>query len=88
MFFLGETYTLLNFDSLETKIGIKKTFGMNLVNLLWRDISYGQNELIDLHFNRKISAMNSKTYSIMDSIEVLLYDSAGNAIGSTKHQGH
>ncbi len=62
--FLGKTSTILNFDSLENKIGIKKTFGMNLTYNLWYDLSKGFNKVVDLQNKKLLDKENVLDYPL------------------------
>lgn len=85
---LGNTYTLLNFDSLETQIGIKKTHGMSLTSNIWYDLSKGFNKIVDLRTNKVIPPGQIIDYPLNDElISVPYYDSLGNVIGSKKMKG-
>jgi len=86
--FLGDTYTLLNFDSLETQIGIKKTYGMSLTYNIWYDLSRGFNKVVDLRNNKAIPSGQIIDYPFNDElISVPYYDSLGKLIGSKKMKG-
>ena len=67
--YLGNTYSILNFDSLESGLGLKKNYGMTLPLALWYDLSKGFNSVIDLKSNSTISPQNIMDFSAFDSTE-------------------
>ena len=64
---IGKTYTDLNLDSLENRIGIKKTYGKNLTQNLWYDLANGYNKLYDLKNHKVIDKTNVLSYPISDN---------------------
>ena len=72
IFFLGKTYSVINFDSLESTSSLKKTYGMSLGLTIWYDLSKGYNSVLDLKTNKRILQNNVLTYSPFDSIEVIV----------------
>lgn len=70
VYFLGQTNTILNIDSVESACSLKKSFGMNLYLNLWHDLAHGYNQVIDLKDNTIIPRKIVLNYSPFDSTEL------------------
>jgi len=67
--YLGDTHSILDFDSIERRSFLKKNYGMTLSLLLWHDLSLGFNEAVDLKDGRVVPANEIMMTSPFDSIE-------------------
>jgi len=65
--FLGSTSQTINFDSMETNLGLKKTYGRTLSLALWYDLSKGFNKVIDLKTNDTVASTLIMDFPAFDS---------------------
>jgi hypothetical protein len=68
IYFLGQTYSVLNVDSLEAASGLKKTYSRSMAVDLWHGLAQGINTVRDLKTSQIIPPQNVMSYTPFDSV--------------------
>lgn len=79
--FMKTTKRKFLIDSFPKNEMLKETYGLNIIEAMWYDITNGKYEIIDARLGQKTDLKNIHEIYYENSVSIPMYDSSGNITG-------